>query len=182
MLRKVIRVTVSLSIFVLVLRAVNPREVIQGFRELSALYLFATLGMVLVDSLLRSGNWRQLLSRFTPLGFRQAWLAYLAGAFYGSLIPSTVGTDIARAAMITQRAPLDMRVAVGTLVTLNILGLAAVGVLGMIATIVLLLSSQTTFLIVDLVLSGGLALVVGVLLFTEIGRRRRCRRFPRAWD
>ena len=170
-LRKTIRIAASLAIFVLVLLAVNPREVMQGFRNLSLLYLTATLGMVVADSLLRSVNWHQLLNRFAPIDVTQTWLAYLAGAFYGSIIPSTVGTDIARAGMVTQRASIDMRVSLGTLVTLNILGLGAVGALGTIAAVFLLPSNDSKFLIFELGFSGSLVLIVGVLLFTALGRR-----------
>jgi len=170
MFRKGLRIAASLGIFALVLVAVDPREVINGLQRISPLYVIATLGIVVIDSLLRSANWRQLLNRFVSLDLKQTWLAYLSGAFYGSIIPSTVGTDVARAIAITQRVSIDMRISVATLVTLNILGLGAVGALGFIATVALLSENQTTFLILDLCLSGSLVLVAGVLLFAPVGR------------
>jgi len=171
MLRRVIRIGASLAIFVLVLRVVGVREVIQSFADIRPLLVAGALGMVLIDSLFRSANWAQLLNPFAPFSFGQTWLAYLAGSFYGSLIPSTVGTDAARAVTIARRISVDIRVSAGSLVTLNLLGLGAVGALGMTAAIILSLQKPTDFLTVNLCFSGLLALTAGVLLFTALGCR-----------
>ena len=170
-LRRTIRVVISLGLFVLVLGVVGARDVAQSFLTLSPLLLTGAFGMVLIDSMLRSANMFQLLNRFAHIGFKEAWVMYLAGAFYGALLPSTVGTDAARAMMISRRTSLDIRVSAGSLVTLNLLGLGAVATVGTIAVGFLLLSDTSTFLILSFVLSGILAATVGLLMFTALGRR-----------
>jgi hypothetical protein len=54
---------------------------------------------------------------------------------------------------------------------LNLLGLAAVAALGAVGASLLSLQGQTTFLSVDLLFSATVAVVLGVLMFTNLGRR-----------
>ena len=171
MLRRFIRISISLAIFLLVLRAVGAREVIKSFANIEVFFLVGALALVVLDALLRAGNWAQLLNRFVPFTIKQACSVYLAGGFYGALIPSTVGTDAARAMTVSRRAGLDIRVATGTLVTLNLVGLGSVGALGMIAAIILIRQDPSTFLNLGLSLSAMLVLVVCVLLFTGAGKQ-----------
>jgi len=138
---------------------------------MSPAYFSAALVLVIVDSLARGGNWYQLLNRFIELSFKRASLIYLSGAFYGLLLPATVGTDAARAMTISRRASLDIRISVGSLVTLNLLGLAAVATLGSIAALWLTLENRTPFLSIALLFSGTVMLALGVLLFTNLARR-----------
>ena len=171
MVRRLARVLLSLVIFAVVLRFVGIREVAESFSDITPLYLGLALGLVLVDSLLRAANWHQLLNRFVSLSFSKAWLTYIAGTFYGSVLPSTIGTDAARAMTVARRTRLDIRVAVGSLLTLNILNVGAVGALGGVAATVLVLNEPTQFLAMGVGLSAAMALTVGVILFTVLGKR-----------
>lgn len=171
MARRLVRVLLSIIIFAVVLRVVGIREVAESFSDFEPLYLGLALALVLVDSLLRAANWHQLLNRFVPVTVSKAWRTYIAGTFYGSLLPSTIGTDATRAMTIARRARLDIRVAAGSLITLNILNVGAVGALGGIAATVLLLREPTEFLVVGVGLSATLALTVGLILFTAVGKR-----------
>ena len=171
MLRRIIRISICLAIFLLVLRAVGAREVIKSFANIEVIFLVGALALVVLDAFLRAANWAQLLNRFVPFTIRQACSVYLAGGFYGSLIPSSVGKDAARAMTVSRRAGLDIRVSAGTLVTLNLLGLGSVGALGMTAAIMLTQQNPSTFLDLGLSLSAMLVLGVYVLLFTGAGNQ-----------
>ena len=171
MLRRIIRISIGLAIFLLVLKVVGAQEVFQSFTNIETSFLTGALALVVLDALLRAANWAQLLNRFVPFTIRQACSVYLAGGFYGSLLPSTVGKDAARAMTISRRAGLDIRVSTGTLVTLNLLGLGAVGALGMIAAIILIRQDPSTFLTFGFALSAMLVLVVCALLFTGTGKQ-----------
>ena len=170
-LRRLAGITLSLGICVVVLNAVGAREVMQTLLDIRPLHLAAALGMVLIDTGLRAANWNQLLNRFTPFRLGKAWLIYLSGGFYGLLIPSTLGTDAARAMTISKRTSLDIRVSAGSLVTLNLLGLGAVATVGTIAAVVLSSRSPTPFLLAGLGFSAILAVSTGILMFTAVGRR-----------
>ena len=168
--RRVFRVALSLAIFMLVLRVVGTREVVQSFLGISPVLFAAALTLVLINTLLRGANRFQLLNQYKQLSYKRAWLTYLTGSFYGTLLPATVGSDAARAITISRHTSLDIRISVGSVVTLNLLGLAAVAALGTVGALFLSLQNQTTFLLIDLVFSGTVAMVLCVLMFTNLGR------------
>ena len=171
MVRQLIRILLSFTIFIVVLRIVGIREVAESFNGIAPLYLVMALGLVLADSLLRAANWNQLLSRFVRMEISRAWLTYIAGTFYGSALPSTIGTDAARAMTVARRASVDIRVAIGSLITLNVLNVGAVGTLGALAGILMFLSEPSEFLAFGVGLSVLLSLTVVILLFTVLGKR-----------
>ena len=154
----------------LVLKVVGTREVMQSFLGMSPVLFTAALALVLINTLLRTANWFQLLNLFKQTSFKQSLLTYLAGSFYGKLLPASVGSDAARAITISRRTSLDIRISVRSVVTLNLLGLAAVTALGAVGALFLSLQNQTTFLLIVLVLSGTVAMVLCVLIFTKVGR------------
>jgi hypothetical protein len=168
--RRVFRIALSLAIFMLVLKVVGTREVMQSFLGMSPVLFTAALALVLINTLLRTANWFQLLNLFKQTSFKQSLLTYLAGSFYGKLLPASVGSDAARAITISRRTSLDIRISVRSVVTLNLLGLAAVTALGAVGALFLSLQNQTTFLLIVLVLSGTVAMVLCVLIFTKVGR------------
>jgi hypothetical protein len=168
--RRLARITLSLGICVVALYVVGVEEVLRSLLNIRPLHLAGALGMVLFDSVLRAANWNQLLNRFTPFPLGKAWLIYLSGAFYGSLIPSTVGTDAVRAIAISRRASLDIRASAASLVTLNLLGLGAAATIGLIAAGVLLAENRSPMVVGVFSFSAVISAGVGVVLFTPAGR------------
>lgn len=169
--RKLARITLSLAICVIALYAVGASEVLQSLLNIRPLHLAGALGMVLADSALRAANWNQLLNRFTPFPLGKAWLIYLSGAFYGSLIPSTVGTDAVRAISISRRASLDIRTSAASLVTLNLLGLGAAATIGLIAAAALLAEERSFMVVGVFCFTAAMSTGVALLMFTPVGRR-----------
>jgi uncharacterized protein (TIRG00374 family) len=169
-IRRVARVALSVGICALALYIVGVREILDVLRDIRPIYLFLALSLTLIDSGLRSINWNQIISHFTPLSMGRAWSIYLSGAFYGLLIPSSVGTDAARAMTITRRASIDIRICAGSLVTLNILGLGAVATVATMAVLAPAAANTTPFLLLTLTFSSAVAICSYALMFTGIGR------------
>lgn len=168
---RILRVAICLGIFFLILEFVGGREVLASLLRVDLAYVAGALVLVVVDALLRSLNWLQLLKAFRELRYLQTASIYLAGGFYGSLLPSTVGKDTARAVTVSRRAGIDLRVSAASLITLNSLGLGAVAALGLVATALLAMRGPTAFLEVNLAVCAALALAVFALLFTPLGAR-----------
>ena len=169
-LKRVAKVGLCLAIFVLVLRAVGTSDVVSLLAGVDLRLLFAAQGLALLDAALRGVNWAQLLNSLAPCTMRQGIWAYFAGAFYGAIIPSTVGTDVARAVTAARYAKLDLRLSAASLVTLNIIGLGSVGAVGAISGAILSEREPSVFLLGSIAFGVAMTIGVIVLLLTSAGR------------
>lgn len=157
--RAILRLLASLTIFLLVVWRVGPREFLATLSNPHELLLLATFLTMLVDVGIRSLNWQRLVRvigvevRWQPLGF-----AYLTGGFWGFLLPSSVGMDVARAKIAAKVVPMPFRRALATMISLNALGFLAGAMLGLVGALWLLLSGVHS----RVALIGGL-LTVGLL-------------------
>jgi uncharacterized protein (TIRG00374 family) len=155
---------VSLTILVLVAWEVGPREIVATLSNPHQLLLLATFLVMVADIGVRSLNWQRLIRAigievsWRPLGF-----AYLTGGFWGFLLPSSLGMDVARARIAANVVPLPFSKALASMASLNALGLLAGTLLGIVGAAWLYLSG----IHVRLALVGGLlavGLLVGILL------------------
>jgi uncharacterized membrane protein YbhN (UPF0104 family) len=92
-----------------------------------------------VDLVLRAFNWRALLeTRTSRLPLVEAVRNYLVGGFLGSVIPSSLGTDVSRAIVVSRRHGVSVQDASLAVVVLNLVGLLATCIMALFGSALLL--------------------------------------------
>lgn len=137
--RTSLKVALSLGLLGVIVAYSGPRELLVALQGMSAMLVALAFGLALADALIRSLNWYQLghnAGCALPLG--QFLHAYFAGGFIGALLPTTLGTDMARSAVAASRSKAPLEVLFATTVLLNVLSLAVICTVGLGASIVLL--------------------------------------------
>jgi len=102
------------------------------FRSIRPVFLLAIPVILLVEILIRTFSWRQLLSsRGLHVGFPRLLHVNISGAFFGTFLPSSLGTDLARTAMLTTEEKISAEESFSSILMLNLLGLIALCVLAL---------------------------------------------------
>lgn len=94
-----VQAALSLVVIVLVARAVDWPAFLAALRSAKWLWLAIALGVFVLDRVLMAFKWNLLL-RVQGLEVRlwEAWSVYCAASLAGTVLPSTVGADMLRAA------------------------------------------------------------------------------------
>jgi uncharacterized protein (TIRG00374 family) len=160
----ILRWLASLTILVLVAWRVGPREIVATLSNPHKLLLLATFLVMLADVGVRSLNWQRLMRAIgIEVGWRPLGFAYLSGGFWGLLLPSSLGMDVARAKIAAKVVPMPLPKALASMASLNALGLLAGTLLGVLGAAWLFLSGVH----VRVALTGGMlavALLAGIVL------------------
>jgi uncharacterized protein (TIRG00374 family) len=128
------RIILSLALLILILVLVGPSQVLEqvGGMDLSLLVLAFVL--LLGEAIVRALNWHQLIcNSVTGVSLRTVIHAHFVGGFFGALLPSTLGTDVARSAVMASRSATPVEAYFATTVLLNVLSLAVISVAALIA-------------------------------------------------
>jgi uncharacterized protein (TIRG00374 family) len=134
-----IKLALSLALLVAIVAYSGPREVLGALRGMAPALVGLGFVLLLADALVRSFNWFQLARNAgCPLPLGTVAHAYFAGGFIGALLPSTLGTDMARSAVAARRTRAPLELLLATTVLLNVLSLAAISVTGLGASLSLL--------------------------------------------
>ena len=136
-----LKLTLSLALLAAIVAYSGPREVLGALRSVNPALIALGFGLLLADALVRAFNWFQLLRNAgckLPLG--TVIHAYFVGGFVGALLPSTLGTDLARSALAARAARTPLELPLATAVLLNALSLAAISAAGLCASLALLAS------------------------------------------
>ena len=128
------KVVVSLTLLAAILWHVGPRAVAAEVGGMNKGLVALALVLLLAESLLRSLNWFQLIrSGAQNAALRSVTYAYFVGGFFGALLPSTLGTDLARSTVAGIRTNGPVEAYFATTVLLNVLSLMVIGAAGLVA-------------------------------------------------
>lgn len=118
-------------IFFLVQR-IGAEILVDTFRSIRPWFLLAIPVILLVETVIRTFSWRQLLgSRGLEVSFPRLLQVNMSGAFFGTFLPSSLGTDLARTTMLTTEENVRAEESLSSILMLNLLGLIALCVLAL---------------------------------------------------
>jgi uncharacterized protein (TIRG00374 family) len=159
MLTRVLRLLFTAGLLTFLVHRIGLDQISTVLHSLNPAYYAAILAMLLVDTLLRAYNWGNLLrTRGIDLSLREMVYAYLTGGFFGTFIPSSLGADFSRAYLIARRNKLGGAESASAILVLNLIGMLALCLIGIVSSLVLLFSFAQTRLAL-LILAGCLAFV-----------------------
>jgi len=102
-------------------------------RSFDVRYFALIYGLQVMDLFLRAANWRALLqTRHVRVPLVETIRHYLVGGFLGSVIPSSLGTDVGRAYQVAQRHRITVQDVSLAIVVLNLVGLLATCLLALV--------------------------------------------------
>lgn len=165
-----IRVIFSAAFVALLILQVGSGELLAVLLEVDWISLSAPLALLLMDAGVRSANWRLLL-RAQGVAVSPGWVfySYVSGGFVGAFVPSTLGTDAARALVLCRGYAIGGVVAIGSIVALNVMGFLAVCTFALSGVVVLLRPGVGSSAVPWVV---GSALTFLVLFSSAVVRRR----------
>jgi uncharacterized membrane protein YbhN (UPF0104 family) len=135
----ILKVLLAGALLAYLVAAIGPAQIGRVLHALDARYFAVLYALLVVDLVLRVFNWRALLERKTgrlPLGGMVR--AYLVGGFLGSVIPSSLGTDVSRSIVAAQRHGVRVQDATLAIMVLNLVGLLATCIMALIGSTLLL--------------------------------------------
>jgi len=170
-----LKIAASLTLLGTILVYSGPREVVAAFQGMRPTLVVLAFVLLLGDSLVRTLNWFQL-ARSAGCAIRLGAIAnaYFAGGFIGALLPSTLGTDLARSAVAAARTRAPVEVLLATTVLLNVLSLAVVCAIGLIVSLMLapLPGAPQALLVLSAVVAGACLSVIVLLSTARRGESR----------
>jgi uncharacterized protein (TIRG00374 family) len=128
------KVVISLSLLVLIVAHVGPGLVLERLREMDVALVIFAFALLIAEALVRALNWYQLIragAREVPLAM--VIHAHFVGGFFGALLPSTLGTDLARSAIMATRSDAPVETYFATTVLLNVRSLVVISATALIA-------------------------------------------------
>jgi len=125
--RALLQVAVAAGLLAWLVGRVGLAEIRDGLRELRPAALVLPIALILLDTVVRSENWRRLLRLHgAEVRFATVLEAHLVGTFLGAFVPSSVGTDVGRMLVLSRRGGVGGVPAVSSLLGLNLVNLLAV--------------------------------------------------------
>lgn len=129
-------------------------NLVNRLRHVQLRYFIPVFLLIGAESALRSYNWKLLLRcKGISLSFGQVLYAYLAGAFFGTFIPSSMGVDLTRFLFLRRYKAVRTQDAAVTLLALNVVALLVLCLT--VSVSALLLAGQVEFTLWLLLLSGA---------------------------
>ena len=137
------RLLIAAGLLTAIVLSIGSATIGSVFQQARISIVMAAYCLVVADSFVRAVNWGQLLH---GLGVRcsAAMMHYclLAGGFFASLMPSSVSTDVARSVFAARVMGGSVDQYAATIVSLNLVGLLAVCLWGVLAAVVYLVKQQ----------------------------------------
>lgn len=135
-LRPALRLTAAVVILVALIRVVGAREVTSSLLDLKVWYLPIAFLMLLLDSAIRSLNWRRLLrTRHPDLRVSPVLHSYLYGGVLSLFVPSSVGSDVARVTILGYRTEIRVAELASSIVVINAVGLWALCCIALVQSV-----------------------------------------------
>lgn len=126
--RFAVKAAASVGLLGLIFAYAGPADVFATMRAMPVWLLASAFGLLLSEALLRAVNWLQMVRNAGgAMRLGTAVYAYFVGGFFGAILPSTLGTDVARSVVGATRTGTPVELLLGAAVTLNLISLAIVG-------------------------------------------------------
>ena len=139
------RVLLAAGLLAFLLNRIGFSEIRQILHRIEPVFLSILFLLLLLDSTLRARNWGLLLgARNTAPPLPELLFSYLAGGFFGTFIPSSLGTDVSRAFLVAKRNGIGSPDSAMAMVVLNLVNLLALCLLALFSCILLFGSSRAS--------------------------------------
>jgi glycosyltransferase 2 family protein len=129
----------ALSLLVYLFQRIGLEEFRLVLSSVNLGYFVILYGLISLDALLRSYNWKILLkTKSYRVPLKEILYNFLVGGFWGTFIPSSLGTDVSRTVLVARRNRVRMQDSVLAMLVLNLMGLLALCTIGFASVILLL--------------------------------------------
>ena len=144
-------ITIGLLLFLISRIGLNQLQTV--FSSLNPIYSIIIFGLLLIDTSIRSLNWRLLLRvQSYQIPVVKMIYSYMVGGFFGAFIPSSLGTDFARAVIVTQQHKVASHKSMAAIVALNLINLFALCLIGLISSVLVLLKMDNSSFAIMIIL------------------------------
>ncbi len=136
---RILRLAVAAGLMFFLLRRIGLEQLCTVLETRQPFYFLLLVALVCLDAVLRASNWGALLgTRGHNLRLREMIFNYMAGAFFGTFIPSSLGTDVTRAVLVSRRNGVGAGDSALAMIVLNLMGLLALSLIGIVSALILL--------------------------------------------
>jgi uncharacterized protein (TIRG00374 family) len=186
---RMLRIGLALLIVGWLVYEAGPRAIIDQLASTRLELMGASLLTMLIYSLLKAWNWKQLLRGIglaPGRGYARVLYCYLSGAFFGTLIPSTASTDAIRALLAKRSFGGHLASHAASVVGLNAINLIAACILGLAGSAVIVMQPALRgfVLFAALLLASVIAVVAAgyaLLKYRRAWLMKTLRSVPRRW-
>ena len=135
-----VKLLISLGLLAWLVAELGAGRIVRSLASADLNLLGMAFLLICADHLLRSFNWRLLLGTHGSGGASYPDVLYslLVGGFFGSVLPSSLGPDVARTVTLASRTEVGTTRAASSVVMLNLVGLWALAVMSLAGAAVLL--------------------------------------------
>ncbi|KAA3657428.1 MAG: UPF0104 family protein [Chloroflexi bacterium] len=165
-LLSIVRLVITIGLLYFLVSRIGTEQLKTVFNSLNPIYLAIIFGLLLIDTIIRSLNWRLLLQvQSYQIPVAKMIYSYMVGGFFGAFIPSSLGTDFARALLVTQQHKVTSHKSMAAIVALNLINLLALCIIGLISSVlVLLIMDNSSFAILVILVSAAYLVLFPVLV------------------
>lgn len=155
------RILFVIGLLIWLVRKIEVSNLVNLLKDVQLVYFIPVFFLIGLESAIRSYNWMLLLRcRGITLKFGHVLYAYLAGAFFGTFIPSSMGVDLTRFLFLRRYRDVRTQDAAVTILALNVIALLVLCLT--VSVSALLLARQVEFSALLLLLSASsLSAVLG---------------------
>jgi len=173
MIRLVLRLSVTAIVFAIIFWHIDFRSVLMRLQDLQAGPPVLVVFVLATQFLVMTWRWKRIVDSLSPIPapYGDLWRALGASDLYGQLLPSTLGSDLIRAAMLARRtgfAPATYSVLVDRITGLAILLALMVALLPLLAWRI---DTKIALALSLLGLGGGAGLLIFLFLPTRLPSR-----------
>jgi len=134
-----IKILIAIGLLAFLIYRIGPNQLKVVFFAVNAGYIFLLYGLLALDAIFRSFNWMLLLKvKSHKISLGEIIYNYMVGSFFGTFLPSSLGTDMMRAFLLSQRNKINMLDSTLSLLVLNLMALLSLCILGTFSSIYLL--------------------------------------------
>ena len=162
----VLKVVLAVGLLVYLVAGIGPDRLGLVLQSFDVRYFVVLYLLQFADLFLRAANWRALLrARGARVPMLETVRHYLVGGFLGSVVPSSLGTDVGRAYQVAQRHRIPVQDVSLAIVVLNLVGLLATCLMALVgAALLVALGGNTRILWGVVPVAAGYVLIFPLLL------------------
>lgn len=165
-------VSLGLMVFLLKMKKIDLKDLVMNLKGIDPLYLLLAIGVMFFIITLASLRWRWcLLPQGIDISTGNCLYYSLIGIFFNNFTPSTVGGDVAKGFLVGRSSKKNLGTAISIVVD-RLVGLAATGILALLALLVSLnLPLSKTLKLIILLFTGLVLLLLFLILNKTMARK-----------
>jgi glycosyltransferase 2 family protein len=134
-----LRLIFAISLLIFLFQQIGMEEISKVLSSLNPIYFMPLFILFSLDAILRAYNWNTLLrTNNYQLSFLEIFYCYIAGGFFGTFIPSSLGTDVSRAYLVSRRNHISGQDSALAILVINLVGLLALCIVGLFSSVLMI--------------------------------------------